>query len=145
MIGGHYQLEGNAGGEILACDAPRTLRITWEYAGDVSYVTVNLAQKGSSATLFDFEHAADVEPDRWAEYGPGAVGVGWDMGLLGLARHVELGIATPLETPEWSASDEAKAFMASVHGAMLAARGFGDTATFAALARLSIARVSAAV
>lgn len=38
--------------------------------------------------------------------------VGWDMGLLGLARHVELGIATPLETPEWSESDEAKAFIA---------------------------------
>ncbi|AKD98040.1 hypothetical protein CPI83_13075 [Rhodococcus sp. H-CA8f] len=111
-IGGHYQLEGNAGGEILACDAPRTLRITWEYGGDVSYVTVNLAEKGSGATLFDFEHAADVAPDRWAEYGPGAVGVGWDMGLLGLARHVELGIATPLETPEWSASDEARAFIA---------------------------------
>ena len=36
MIGGHYQLEGNAGGEILACDAPRALRITWEYDGDVS-------------------------------------------------------------------------------------------------------------
>ncbi|RXK57544.1 TetR/AcrR family transcriptional regulator, partial [Stenotrophomonas sp. MA5] len=42
------------------------------------------------------------------------------------------------------ADDEAKAFMASVHGAMLAARGFGDAATFAALARLAIARVSAA-
>lgn len=80
MIGGHYQLEGNAGGEILACEAPRTLRITWEYGGDVSYVTVNLAEKGSGATLFDFEHAADVEPDRWAEYGPGAVASGgtWD-------------------------------------------------------------------
>ncbi|MDH6331680.1 TetR/AcrR family transcriptional repressor of nem operon [Stenotrophomonas sp. 1278] len=42
-------------------------------------------------------------------------------------------------------ADEAKAFMASVHGAMLAARGFGDTATFAALARLSIARLVPAV
>jgi TetR/AcrR family transcriptional repressor of nem operon len=42
-----------------------------------------------------------------------------------------------------SAADEAKAFMSSVHGAMLAARGFGDAATFAALARLAIARVSA--
>jgi len=34
--------------------------------------------------------------------------------------------------------------MSSVHGAMLAARGFGDAATFAALVRLAIARVSAA-
>ncbi|HGM7312314.1 TPA: TetR/AcrR family transcriptional regulator [Stenotrophomonas maltophilia] len=43
-----------------------------------------------------------------------------------------------------SPADEARAFMSSVHGAMLAARGFGDAATFAALARLAIARVSAA-
>lgn len=41
------------------------------------------------------------------------------------------------------ATDEARAFMSSVHGAMLAARGFGDGAMFAALARLAIARVSA--
>ncbi len=44
-----------------------------------------------------------------------------------------------------SPADEARAFMSSVHGAMLAARGFGDAATFAALARLAIARVSAAL
>jgi TetR/AcrR family transcriptional repressor of nem operon len=43
-----------------------------------------------------------------------------------------------------AAADEARAFMSSVHGAMLAARGFGDAATFATLARLAIARVSAA-
>ena len=26
--------------------------------------------------------------DRWAEYGPGAVGVGWDGALLGLTLHL---------------------------------------------------------
>ena len=141
-IGGRYQLDGNAGGEILVCDAPRTLRITWEYGGDVSYVTVNLTEKDGSATLFDFEHAADVEPDRWAEYGPGAVGVGWDMGLLGLARHVELGIATPLETPEWSASDEAKAFIAgSSESWAAAAIASGDDPD---AARAAAARTTAA-
>lgn len=41
------------------------------------------------------------------------------------------------------AADEARAFMATVHGAMLAARGLGDTATFATLAQLAIARVAA--
>ncbi|MFD6516647.1 SRPBCC family protein [Rhodococcus sp. NPDC060176] len=147
-IGGRYQLDGNAGGEILVCDAPRTLRITWEYGGDVSYVTVNLTEKDGSATqdgsatLFDFEHTADVEADRWAEYGPGAVGVGWDMGLLGLARHVELGIATPLETPEWSASDEAKAFIAgSSESWAAAAIASGDDPD---AARAAAARTTAA-
>ncbi|MDV8066626.1 SRPBCC family protein [Rhodococcus sp. IEGM 1366] len=112
-LGGRYQLDGNAGGEILACTAPHTLKITWEYGGDVSYVTIKLIETSSGETLFDFDHTADVDPDSWSEYGPGAVGVGWDMGLLGLAQHVEQGTNTPLETPEWSASDEAKAFMAA--------------------------------
>ena len=35
---GWYQLEGNAGGEILACERPQRLKVTWAYgemAGDV--------------------------------------------------------------------------------------------------------------
>ena len=28
-LGGKYQLEGNAGGEILSCEPPRLLRVTW--------------------------------------------------------------------------------------------------------------------
>ena len=28
-VGGTYQVEGNAGGEIRACEAPRLLRLTW--------------------------------------------------------------------------------------------------------------------
>ncbi|TSD47753.1 SRPBCC family protein [Rhodococcus sp. KBS0724] len=111
-LGGHYQLDGSAGGEILTCAAPHTLKFTWEYGGDVSYVTIELAETSSGGTLFVFSHVADVDPDRWSEYGPGAVGVGWDIGLLALSQHVEQGSDTPLETPEWSASDEGRAFMA---------------------------------
>jgi len=40
------------------------------------------------------------------------------------------------------AADEARAFMASVHGAMLAARGFADPGTFQTLGELSIARLT---
>ena len=28
-VGGTFQVEGNAGGEILRCEAPRLLRLTW--------------------------------------------------------------------------------------------------------------------
>jgi len=62
-----------------------------------------------------------------------------------LTATLEKGVARGQLRLQGTPADEAKAFMASVHGAMLAARGFGDAATFAALARLSIARVSAAV
>nr|WP_253910807.1 MULTISPECIES: hypothetical protein [unclassified Stenotrophomonas] len=66
-------------------------------------------------------------------------------GLSGwLAVTLEKGVSMGQLQLQGSAADEAKAFMSSVHGAMLAARGFGDAATFAALARLAIARVSAA-
>lgn len=61
-----------------------------------------------------------------------------------LALTLEKGAALGQLRLQGSVADEAKAFMSSVHGAMLAARGFGDAATFAALARLAIARVSAA-
>ena len=34
-VGGHYQLEGNAGGEVLACEEPSRFRVTWVF-GDPS-------------------------------------------------------------------------------------------------------------
>src|SRR3990170_3669274 len=40
-VGGRFQLEGNAGGEILACDRPERLSITWEYGGQISWVDVS--------------------------------------------------------------------------------------------------------
>ena len=46
--------------------------------------------------------------DRWAEFGPGAVGVGWDMGLLGLALHLRGGsVGDPMA---WQMSAEGRAF-----------------------------------
>src|SRR3954447_22911298 len=34
-VGGRFQLEGNAGGEILVCDRPNRFRATWVY-GEVT-------------------------------------------------------------------------------------------------------------
>ena len=39
-LGGRYQLEGNAGGEITRCESPEALDVTWEYAENVSWVTL---------------------------------------------------------------------------------------------------------
>src|SRR6266511_3139461 len=50
--------------------------------------------------------------DEWAQFGPGAVGVGWDMGLTGLAMHLSSGRAVDLkEGAAWAASDEGKRFV----------------------------------
>jgi len=88
-LGGHYQLEGNAGGTITTCEPPEHLAVTWEYDGAVSWVDVYLTPSDAETTL-RLEHLALVEDldDKWDEFGPGAVGLGWDLALLGLDEHV---------------------------------------------------------
>lgn len=90
-VGGRYQLEGNAGGTIVDCEPPRHLALTWEFGGGVSWVDVHLTTSGDDTTL-RLEHVALVaDSDQWDEFGPGAVGVGWDLTLLGLAEHLATG------------------------------------------------------
>ncbi|MCF7751026.1 TetR/AcrR family transcriptional regulator [Bacillus subtilis subsp. subtilis] len=62
-----------------------------------------------------------------------------------LTAVLEKGAANGQFRLQGPAADEARAFMASVHGAMLAARGFADPGTFETLGRLSIARLTRAV
>ena len=111
-LGGHYQFTGNAGGEILTCERPNLLRVTWVYGeiGDAppSEVEIRLAPDGDEATVFEFEHTAVVPDEMWDQYGPGAVGVGWDGGLLGLTLHLRGG---SVEDPEaWQLSAEGRDF-----------------------------------
>jgi uncharacterized protein YndB with AHSA1/START domain len=111
-LGGRYQLEGNAGGTIERCDPPHSFAATWEYGEEVSWIEVRLTEAGAGRTRFELEHVAHVDDQRWAEYGPGAVGVGWDGALLGLASHFAAdgsGI-TPAEAAAWMGSDDGRQF-----------------------------------
>jgi uncharacterized protein YndB with AHSA1/START domain len=91
-LGGKYQLQGNAGGEILACEPPRLLRVSWLFGPDAqegtSEVEVRLTTAAAGGTEFELIHSAVVEEEFFPKYGPGATGVGWDLGLLGLASHL---------------------------------------------------------
>jgi hypothetical protein len=58
--------------------------VTWEFMGDVSWVTV---------TLKHIVHASDVD-EHWKQYGSGAGGMGWDLSLLGLGLHIASGGGT---------------------------------------------------
>jgi len=90
-IGGRYQLEGNAGGVVERCDEPDSFAVTWEMGPMVSWLTVNLSPADGGTTL-ELVHEAHVDPDLWSQFGPGAVGVGWDLALtLGLGLHLETG------------------------------------------------------
>jgi uncharacterized protein YndB with AHSA1/START domain len=112
-LGGTYQLEGNAGGTVLVCDPPQRFRVTWVYGEpgtdrDISEVEVRLSSPESGMTILELEHSAIVPEDRWDEYGPGAVGVGWDGALLGLTLHLQGGsVDDPLA---WQVSNEGRVF-----------------------------------
>lgn len=88
--GGRYQLEGNAGGVVERCDAPTHLGLTWEMGPMMSWVTVTLAAV-DGGTALELVHEAQVDPGFAAQFGPGAVGVGWDLALVGLGLHVDSG------------------------------------------------------
>jgi uncharacterized protein YndB with AHSA1/START domain len=113
-VGGRYQLEGNAGGQILECNRPNQLKVTWVYGpvtsdADISEVVVRLTSVDAGTTRLLLQHTAVVPEDRWEEYGPGAVGVGWDGALLGLTLHLRTG--RTVEDPEaWQLSDEGRRF-----------------------------------
>ena len=51
-----------------------------------SEVEVRLAPGPTGDTEFELIHAAVADPHFFPTYGPGAGGVGWDLGLLTLAR-----------------------------------------------------------
>ncbi len=89
-VGGRYQLEGNAEGVIESCDAPERLAVTWEFGGQVSWLEVRLIAALAGTTL-ELAHEGPADPEFWAKYGPGAGGVGWDLGLVGLGLHLESG------------------------------------------------------
>ncbi|MRH90053.1 polyketide cyclase [Nocardia sp. SYP-A9097] len=88
--GGRYQTQGNAGGVVESCDAPRQFAVTWEMGPTMSWLTISLAPDGAD-TVLELVHEAQVDPGFWTRYGPGAVGVGWDLSLMALGLHVESG------------------------------------------------------
>jgi uncharacterized protein YndB with AHSA1/START domain len=114
-VGGRYQLEGNAGGTITSCDAPHRFEATWEFDGNVTWIAVSLAavEGDEGRTRFSLAHSAIVN-DHWGQYGPGAVGVGWDLGLMGLTLHLASGgdAVDSAEVFAWQSSADGLRFMA---------------------------------
>ena len=131
--GGNYQLEGNAGGKINRCDAPRLLAVTWEMHGSIGWVNVKLQARKGDSTYLTLEHIAHEDAaflGFWDQFGPGSIGVGWDLGLLGLAEHLESGGDSFARDEEaWMKTEDGRDFVrASSDEWVAAAISFGTDA-----------------
>ena len=108
--GGRYQLEGNAGGMITACEPPSRFALTWEFAGDTSWVEVRCAEDAEDGARFELTHTMLHSP-HWDQYGPGATGVGWELGLIGLALHLTEPDAPKMDETAFATSPEGRALI----------------------------------
>ncbi|HEY9012374.1 MAG TPA: SRPBCC family protein [Devosia sp.] len=106
-LGGRFHVHGNAEGTITACEPQKHIAGTWEFAGATSWIEIDLTPDGDGTRL-QLVHTAHISP-HWDMFGPGAVGVGWELGFLGLSAH----LAAPesdvrAEGTGWETSEEAK-------------------------------------
>jgi uncharacterized protein YndB with AHSA1/START domain len=110
-LGGRYRIEGNAEGTVQRCDPPKSFSLTWEFGGGVSWVEVHLSPEPGGGSRFELAHTAYVE-EHWTQYGPGAVGLGYDMSLAALALHLRTASVTnDQEHAGWWSSDEGARFL----------------------------------
>jgi uncharacterized protein YndB with AHSA1/START domain len=109
-LGGRFQLQNHAGGTIERCDPPKSFSATWESGDQLSWIEVRLTPEPDGKTRLEVEHILPAD-EKWDEFGPGAVGVGWDMIFIGLGLHLTGGRSVdPQEGAAWAASDEGREF-----------------------------------
>lgn len=144
-LGKRFELQGNAAGTVLACEAPQALLTTWEYNHDTSWLEVHVRETGSGSesepgSVLTLVHTAHVPDDAWAHLGPGAAGVGWDLTLHSLHRHLAPADGAAFGAGAWSAA-QAREFhdLASQAWAAANISAGADGAT----ARAAAARVTA--
>lgn len=142
-LGGRYLLKGaNVSGSITRCDPVEALDLTWESMETLSWVTVRLAPEGRRARL-TLEHIAHKDgtgqaAEFFKQFGPAAGGVGWDIWLHSLGRHLAAPSA-PLDHEAFeawaSSTSEGKAFARGSAEAWAAADEAGGESSEEARAR----------
>ena len=103
-------MEGNAGGRITECEPLSHFALTWEFGDDVSWVKVSVSEDGGDRAQITLTHTA-YHSEHWDVYGPGATGVGWELGLVGLALHIAQPDDPMPDEAEFATSPEGRAFI----------------------------------
>ena len=106
------QARGQRGRRRAQLHTAHRLSITWEYGGQISWVDVELTAVDDGTRLL-LEHTAPVDPENWEQYGPGAVGIGWEMALWGLDEHLALTRRRPCRDRGWMTRPEGRAYWSS--------------------------------
>lgn len=113
--GGEFTTIAGASGRILEVEAPHRLDLTWEYADRVDDLQIALDPQDDGMSEFRLVHTGDVPEAVFAEYGPGAMAIGWDIAVLGLAAHTHgwegLRLEVPAPGPAWLMSPEGAAWV----------------------------------
>jgi uncharacterized protein YndB with AHSA1/START domain len=111
-LGGTFSIEGNAGGTILTCEPPTRFTATWECAGmNPSWIELTIIAEDEEQSRFELSHIVPVD-DHWEQFGPGAVGVGWDLAVLGLAMYLCSGQAVDREfSATFHLTDDGRAYI----------------------------------
>jgi uncharacterized protein YndB with AHSA1/START domain len=64
--GGNFQFQDQAGGQILRCDPPHHIAVTWDYPGRaVDEVTLHLSPGPNGDTVLELEHATVTKLVEW--------------------------------------------------------------------------------
>ncbi|MGW7295200.1 SRPBCC domain-containing protein [Streptomyces xiamenensis] len=119
-LGGAFRIEGNASGEILRCEAPNLLAVTWNFGtGPSSELMLRLADVSRGETALELEQAPipdliDMDGRRLDpvlndyETGLFGLGTGWELALISLARFLG---GEPITDPAtWEEAPEVQNF-----------------------------------
>lgn len=85
-VGGSYQIQGNAGGEVLECEPPTYFKVT--FGGPDGFVQIRVNPGAEGTSVLELEHTAPVGAITGSGSGALYVGPGWDLTLMGLRPYL---------------------------------------------------------
>lgn len=109
-LGGRYQIEGNAEGTITECVPLKCFAATWEFGDDLSWIEIRIAPDGDTRSRLTLTHTCPINA-HWEKFGSGAVGIGWDLTLVGLNAYLSDNTFDRSAGHAFMISNEGKAFM----------------------------------